>query len=188
MTNVAQIHFLGPISIHTVESLRNMILKALHNGAQELQILMSSEGGDLLSGVTAYNYIRSLQVKTTMINMGSIESIAMIPFLAGDERIAVPNAKFLIHSFTYSFPNSPIDTNRVIERSHSLSFETERYAAIFEERTQGAHNPLHVKQHLTGAAIVMSNIEAFLAGILTVESPRFPEIPTDKNFFDTIFS
>ena len=96
MNFVQQIHFFGPINVSTAEMFRNMLLNAMNTqGLKGIEILMSSEGGDLNSGFTMYNYLRSFPLPTTVINMGAIESIALIPFLGAGIRRAVPIADSL---------------------------------------------------------------------------------------------
>lgn len=182
-----QLHFFGPINVSTIESFRNMLLNAMRTpNVDELEILMSSEGGDLNSGFTAYSYLRSVPMKTTIINMGAIESIALMPFLGGTERKAVPNARFLIHNFTWTFPNTPTDINRVTERSNSLLADVERYTKIYTERTSGAEKPIDVKSYLTGPAAVIGPEGAFRAGILTSSEFSFPAL-SPASIYDQLF-
>ena len=50
MNFVQQIHFFGPINVSTAEMFRNMLLNAMNTqGLKGIEILMSSEGGDLNS-------------------------------------------------------------------------------------------------------------------------------------------
>ena len=111
-----------------------------------------------------------------MINMGTVESIAMIPFLAGDERRAVPHAKFLIHSLSWTFHNAPIDFLRVAENEASLREDAERYAAIYNERTVGATSPVDVEKALSGSAVIIGASQAFCAGITTTKENLWPKI------------
>lgn len=181
-----QVHFFGPINASTVEAFRNMLLNALNaKGCEEIEVLMSSSGGDLNSGFTAYNYLRSVPVKTSIVNMGAIESIAMIPFLGCSERRAVPHSKFLIHNFSWTFPNSPTDINRVAERNSSLMADVERFVAIYDERTAGATDPINARLHLTGPAAVISVPAAIRAAILTSEDDSFPVI-TQPAMYDRL--
>ena len=175
MNFVQQIHFFGPINVSTAEMFRNMLLNAMNTqGLKGIEILMSSEGGDLNSGFTMYNYLRSFPLPTTVINMGAIESIALIPFLGAGIRRAVPNSRFLIHNFTWTFHNAPTNINRVEECSRSLSEDVERYLSIYHERTAGAQQPIDARLHLTGPATVILNQAAFGAGILTTEDSSYP--------------
>ena len=152
-----------------------MLLNAMNTqGLKGIEILMSSEGGDLNSGFTMYNYLRSFPLPTTVINMGAIESIALIPFLGAGIRRAVPNSRFLIHNFTWTFHNAPTNINRVEECSRSLSEDVERYLSIYHERTAGAQQPIDARLHLTGPAAVILNQATFGAGILTTEDSSYP--------------
>ena len=146
MNFVQQIHFFGPINVSTAEMFRNMLLNAMNTqGLKGIEILMSSEGGDLNSGFTMYNYLRS-----------------------------VPNSRFLIHNFTWTFHNAPTNINRVEECSRSLSEDVERYLSIYHERTAGAQQPIDARLHLTGPAAVILNQATFGAGILTTEDSSYP--------------
>lgn len=186
MQNIVQIHFTGPINIPSAEAFRNMMLNAIRQNADSIEILLSSEGGDLNSGFTMYNYIRSCPVPTSVVNMGSVESIAMLPFLGAEKRSAVSNARFLIHNFTWTFHNAPIDINRIAEHSESLSADVERYVGIFHERTSGAECPIDPRVHLTGPAIVIRNPEAARAGIINTDFPASPTLST-ASFYERLY-
>ena len=187
MNNPVQIHFWGPINIQTAEAFRNMLLNAANvSNVDGVEILMSSEGGDLNSGFTMYNYLRSFPLPTEIVNMGAIESIALIPFLGADIRRAVPPSRFLIHNFTWTFQPAPVDINRVAERSQSLNVDVRRFVSIYNERTKGAEEPIDVIEHLTGPATVITNPAGKRSGILTTDDSSFP--PQRANtFYDRIF-
>ena len=131
-----------------------------------LRLLLSSEGGDLIAGFTAYNFLRSLPIPVETINMGSVESIAVVLYLAGEKRTALSGTKFLIHNFFGSFPSSQVDYLRLAERSSSLTFDLERYVQIFQDRTQGCEVPIDVRKHLDSGALVISAEEATSVGIV----------------------
>jgi ATP-dependent protease ClpP protease subunit len=65
----------------------------------ELYYFISSNGGDVDSGFVLYNFLISLQSKMriTMHNTGTIDSIANVIFVAGQQRFAAPNSSFLFH-------------------------------------------------------------------------------------------
>ena len=187
MGTTIQVHFWGPINVQTAEVFRNMLINAsMNSDISGIEILMSSEGGDLNSGFTMYNYLRSLPIKTSIVNMGTIESIALLPFLGADERRAVPNSKFMIHNFHWTFPNGPIDINRVAEKAQLMSQDVDRFVSIYNERTLGAEEPLDVRQYLTAAPAIIGNAAGRKAGILTTDDSRFPVL-TKTAFFDRIF-
>lgn len=163
------IHFYGPITPMSIEHLRDSALTAIKaNNAQQLCVYLSSEGGNLTAGFTAFNFLRALPVPVTAINMGNVESIAVLLYLAADERLALPHSRFLIHSFNWTFgSDAVIDHARINEHTLSLSHDVERYAKIFNDRTQGAQTPVDVRECLNGKALVLGASAASDAGIVT---------------------
>jgi len=71
----------------------------------ELYFFITSNGGDVDSGFVLYNFLVSLQgrLKITMHNTGTIDSIANVIFIAGQNRFAAPNASFLFHGVSMNF-------------------------------------------------------------------------------------
>lgn len=65
----------------------------------ELYFFIASMGGDVDSGFVLYNFLISLQGKLTitMHNTGTVDSIANVIFVAGQNRYAAPNSSFLFH-------------------------------------------------------------------------------------------
>jgi len=72
---------------------------------KEIYYLISSNGGDVDSGFTLYNFLISLQgkINVSMHNIGTIDSIANVIFIAGQKRYAAPNASFLYHGIVMNF-------------------------------------------------------------------------------------
>ena len=175
------VHFYGPVSPRSFENLRSAILEALQVGnAKNLCLYLSSEGGDLNSGFTAYNFIRALPVPVTAINIGTVESIAVLMFLACDERLIVPEGRFLLHSFNWNFGNIAVkDHARISEHTLSLDYDVERYAKIFDDRTQGAQTSVDIRECLNGKALILGAAAASDAGIVTDIVPAERAISCD---------
>lgn len=161
------IHFYGPITPGSFEGFRNCALQALAQGMTEIKWFFSSDGGDLSTGFAAYNFIRSLPVPISVHNMGNIESIAIMLYLACDKRFTVPSGKFKLHAFNWNFSSTSVDHNRLAEASESLEFDVNRYTEIFNERTQGACEPINIKDHLLGRALILDAVAAVRSKIAT---------------------
>jgi ATP-dependent protease ClpP protease subunit len=71
----------------------------------EIYYFISSNGGDVDSGFTLYNFLLSLQnkLKISMHNIGTIDSIANVIFLAAKKRFGAPNSAFLFHGIVMNF-------------------------------------------------------------------------------------
>ena len=63
----------------------------------EYVVYLSTMGGSPYSGITLYNFIKSLPQKTTVYNMGNVASAGIQFFLGFQTRIGVPDCSFYIH-------------------------------------------------------------------------------------------
>jgi ATP-dependent Clp protease, protease subunit len=68
-----------------------------------LYFAFSSKGGDVVAGVTLYNFLRALPLQVVMHNIGSVDSIATAIFLAGSVRYACQHSRFLFHGISWTF-------------------------------------------------------------------------------------
>lgn len=75
-------------------------------GVRRFIILISSQGGDVLSGIMAYNYLKGLQIDLTTVNVGNVDSSAGIMYCAGTKRDSVPEARFLIHEVSLTIQSN----------------------------------------------------------------------------------
>ncbi len=91
----------------------------------ELCIFMNSTGGNLDDGLALFGFLRSLPIKVTTINMGLIASIAIAPFLAGQKRIALPNARFHFHDFEWNYAG-PHNLTRLEYQDHTQILNSSR--------------------------------------------------------------
>ncbi len=163
--NLHIIHFFGPINTNAIQGLRDVALQAVAAGASEIRLHLSSEGGTLASAFTAYHFLRSLPIPITAHNFGNIESSALLLYLAAEDRLVAPQARFLLHSMHWGFGNQNVDHLRLTEHVNSLDFDAERYAKIFDERTKGAESHLNIRKQLKGNAKILNAESSLSAGI-----------------------
>ena len=171
------VHFIGPINSASACSFRNLCLQALQSGATELEIHMSSEGGNMTAGFALYFFLKSLPLPLTTHNVGSVESVGVVIFLAGQKRYACPGTRFLVHPLHWGFGNMvAADHSRVSEWRDCLDFDAERYAAIFREATGHTGKGSDIRSHLFGNARLFDANQAVEAGIIhEAKQARLPE-------------
>lgn len=161
----AFVTFVGPMHYPATKNLRNLCSQLAANKVPELYLLFSSTGGALVEGFALYNFLRALPMKLTIHNIGSVESIANIVFLAADQRFACPDTHFLFHSFDWTFGNQTLVHERIKEISASLSADEQRYISVLKQRTGISDAKLHewdfFKRHL-----VVNATEAKAAGLI----------------------
>jgi ATP-dependent Clp protease protease subunit len=176
------VHFIGPINHNAVCTIRNLCLQALQSGASEIELHMSTEGGNMTAGFALYFFLKSLPLPLTTHNIGSIESVGVVIFLAGHKRYACPGTRFLVHPLHWGFGNLvAADHSRVSEWRDCLDFDAERYARIFEEAT-GAGD---IRANLTGNARIYDADQALEAGIIhQAIQARLPEAGTTSHWWN----
>lgn len=91
-----------------------------------LHFMVSSTGGHVIAGITLHNYLKLLPVKVVMHNIGNIDSIAVIVFLAGDERYACHGTSFLFHGVSVVMPAAARLTSAGLSEVHSQVREDEK--------------------------------------------------------------
>ncbi len=111
----------------------NAILKY---NPKKLYFLFSAGGGAVDSGITLYNYLRGLPQEIIMHNIGCIDSIANVVFLAGKVRYATPSSAFLLHGINWVFSQGTSSTYTQIQEIISRFDATEQLCAqVIGERT-----------------------------------------------------
>ncbi|HEX9171574.1 MAG TPA: ATP-dependent Clp protease proteolytic subunit [Telluria sp.] len=180
------IHFIGPINHTSACTVRNLCLQALQSGATELELHMSTEGGNMTAGFALYFFLKSLPLPLTTHNIGSVESVGVPIFLAGQKRYACPGTRFLIHPLHWGFGNLvAADHSRVSEWRDCLDFDAERYAAIFAEATGQAGASELIHHQLTGNARIYDAEQALAAGIIhEAIQARLPEAGTTCHWWN----
>jgi ATP-dependent Clp protease, protease subunit len=99
--------------------------------------LFSSPGGHVDSGITLYNFIRSLPVEFIMHNTGIIDSIANVIFLAANTRFTSIHSSFLFHGIIQPInANSSLTKNNLQEYISSMNVSESKIAGIIAERTK----------------------------------------------------
>ena len=173
------IHFMRSINPETLAGLQNVALSALGNGATEIRIHISSDGGNNDQAFAAYHFLRSFPVPITTHCIGNVESMSIVIYLAGTKRLIVPHGKVKIHPMHWGFPGGTVDHDRLAEYVASLDFDAKRYADIFNERTKGAKATVDVRAHLAGQAKLLDAAGAVASGIATdISDASIPQTAT----------
>ena len=104
---------------------------------QTIYFLFSSNGGSVNAGITLYNFLRALPVEIVMHNVGSIDSIANVIFLAGERRYAAKHSSFLFHGINWNFAaGASLTFNQLSENLSIFKREEDKIAFIVAERTK----------------------------------------------------
>jgi len=129
-TKAVVIKFFAPVIDGTINALMDAIDQKMKQGATEFIILISSPGGSVLHGLSAYNYLKGLPVAVTTHNFGSVDSIGVVLFCGGSRRLSVPQARFLLHGVSASFQNERLEEKQLEERLKALRIDIENIAKV----------------------------------------------------------
>lgn len=149
---------------------------------EALEVYLSSGGGNPFIGFNLYGFLKSRIEKTTVYNMGNVDSAAVQFFLGFQTRYAVPHSTFLMHPTTYQRDILPAsftqaDARRVIHELGSIELKTEQ---IMLEETAGRGSeeltPDMVRTAVEQTTVVTAE-NALRFGI--IDGVKRPEIPKE---------
>jgi len=129
--------FIQGIDQKVANKLLDLCNKAIAENFDEIHLMMSSHGGHVMSGFAIYHHLRAIPIKVTTYNIGSVDSIANIIFLAGQERVATPNSTFLFHGTKWGFASATELTKyQLAEIVDSLNAEDKRMVDVMTSHTK----------------------------------------------------
>lgn len=140
MTNpekATYIRFCAPVQEKSVKELMHAIQQELNQGVNRFVILISSPGGNVFWGLTAYNFLKGVPAEIETYNFGTVDSVAIILYCAGKKRYSVQHARFLMHGVGFTIPKETrFEMKQLDERTKCLRIDTENIAGIIAENTR----------------------------------------------------
>jgi ATP-dependent Clp protease protease subunit len=137
-SNVVYINFFDGINEAKVKVLMAVCAEVIsRQKPKQLYFLFSSNGGSVNAGITLYNYLRALPAEIVMHNIGSIDSIATVIFLAGDKRLAAAHSTFLFHGIQTNFAEkTSLNMSKYKELMSRLVQDERKISGIVAERSK----------------------------------------------------
>ncbi|HON06033.1 MAG TPA: ATP-dependent Clp protease proteolytic subunit [Candidatus Ratteibacteria bacterium] len=130
------IKFFAPVMDASINALMNAVDQKIREGISKFTILISSPGGSVFHGLSAYNYLRGIPAEITTHNFGSVDSIGVVIFCAGTRRLSVPQARFLLHGVSVGFrQNEGLEEKQLEERLKGLRIDMENIAKVIALNT-----------------------------------------------------
>ncbi len=129
------IRFFAPVVDVTVNALLNAVDAKMRQGVNEILLLISCPGGSVFHGLSAYNYLRGLPIKVVTHNFGSVDSIGVVMYCGGSERLSVPQARFLLHGVSANFAHVRLEEKQLEERLKGLKIDMTNIARVIAEST-----------------------------------------------------
>lgn len=137
------IKFFAPVIPETVAALMQIVDAKIRDGKKELGLLISTPGGDVFHGLSAYNFLKGSPIKVITHNFGSADSIGAVLYCAGEKRYSVPQARFLIHGVVCNFHgNASLEEKQLEERLKGLKIDMGNIARVIAETTGQNHKKI----------------------------------------------
>jgi len=130
------IRYFGPIDDDRVKKLMAALEQKLKEGIDRFVILISSTGGSVFHGISAYNFLKGIPAEIRTCNFGSTDSSAICLFCAGSTRLCVPHGRFLIHGLGFDVSaGTRFDEKSLGEHTTRLKNERETICRIIADNT-----------------------------------------------------
>ena len=137
------IRFLAGVNGETVNRLLKAVDDGIRNGSKRFHILISSPGGSVFHGLSAYNYLKGLPVEIVTHNFGSVDSIGVVLYSAGARRLSVPHARFLIHGVRSQFvAGASLEEPQLEERLKGMRIDIENIAGVIAATTSKSEDEI----------------------------------------------
>ncbi len=139
MTDVPRpvvIRFFAGVDATSINTLLAMVDQKLAAGVEAFTLLISSPGGTVFHGLTAYNYLKGIPAELVTHNFGSVDSVGVVLYCAGSKRLSVPHARFLLHGVSVGFgQNERLEEKQLEERLKGLQIDMLNIAHVIAANT-----------------------------------------------------
>ena len=129
------ISFSSQVNEKTAQALLDLCVDLANKKTDTVTLLLSIPGGTVRDGITLHNMLRTLPFKLITYNVGSVDSIGNVVFLAGEQRYAVPSATFMFHGVGLNIRNAGrLEEKMLREKLEGIRADHKKIAAIYNER------------------------------------------------------
>jgi len=140
-SNSFYVKFFAPVMQDSINALMQVVDKKLGQGAKKMGLLISTPGGDVFHGLSAYNFLKGVPLEITTHNFGSADSIGVVLFCAGKKRLSVPHARFLLHGVMCNFQGPvSLEEKQLEERLKGLQIDMGNIASIIADTVKKDKN------------------------------------------------
>jgi len=128
--------FGAPIKAETANAFTQLLLRLRQTGAKRITMAMNSPGGNVVSGINLYNTLRSMPFELVTHNVGNVDSISNVVFLAGKKRYVCPASTFMFHGVGFDFTgNQRLEEKSLRSMLDTVLADQERMSTIIAERS-----------------------------------------------------
>jgi len=166
------IRFFKGVDKNNINKLMDTIEQKLKEEVERFIVLISSPGGNVFHGLSAYNFLKGIPAEVITHNFGSVDSIGLVLYCAGSERLCVPHGRFLLHGIGFDVSaNARFDEKVLDEHMKRLRNERETIARVIADATKRSEQEIE-KAMLEGTVLTAQQAKSY--GLVTeIESELF---------------
>lgn len=132
----SELFLVGEINSKTASKLIQKLVYLDQKDLDEITLYINSPGGEVMSGLAVYDYIKIMKSPVRTVTIGDAASMGAIIFLAGEKRDMLPHTRILIHDPSYGHLDVSGKKPHEIQRGvDSLNKIRETLAEIISEKT-----------------------------------------------------
>ena len=156
--------FIGEINDSNIILLRNYICNTPK--MTKLTINISSLGGSVSAGITAYNFLKQQKFPIATHNLGDVSSSALLLYLAGSVRTAEEVSKFMFHPISLGI-NGDFPYYKVREFLNNIDADIKNFALIANKETNNFNGLYDVENLLKNDSLTLTRTQAHECGVIT---------------------
>jgi ATP-dependent Clp protease protease subunit len=131
------ISFSAEINVNSTESLIAVLAQQANQAVDHVYLMLSTPGGSVMHGLNLYNVMRAMPYRITTHNVGNVDSIGNVIFLAGEERFACAHTTFMFHGVGMDMlAQTRLEQKNLQEILDNVLRDQERMGNILRERSQ----------------------------------------------------
>ena len=159
------------IDINSMQRLREQLTKLVEAGVSDITLVMDSAGGLLEPTLITYSFIQALPAKISTHAQGFVQSAATLLFLAGQDRSADRDARFLFHP-PFSSSNGVVGAQQMRERLQAFDAIASIMAQIYHDRTKLTDSEI---ERFARETVIYDAQQAYASGVIqTIADLRIP--------------
>jgi ATP-dependent protease ClpP protease subunit len=170
------IKFVAAVNQQSVGQLLQTVDQKLKEGTKRFILVLSTTGGSVFHGLSAYNYLRGIPAEIVTHNCGQIISVGVVLYCSGTSRLCTPHSTFLIHGVQSNFPKgAALEEKQLEERLKGLQIDTHTIGKVISDHSDKSFED--IKQAMNDRTTL--NPEQAIEWGLTdsIEEALYPENP-----------
>ena len=180
---IVYVSFSAEIDVKTTESLIAIMSNCVNLKVKTVYLLISTPGGFVTNGLNLYNILKGMPFELTTHNVGNVDSIGNIVFLAGSKRYATSASTFMFHGVGFNIDQKQrFEEKDLRERLDGVLSDQKRIGDIISQHTDLTEKDvaeLFLQAHTKDANFAVEK------GI--IHEIREVQIPTDVPVISLVF-